>query len=643
MKDVSDISMRFEMYPTIITPFTLDNRIDYESLGKLIELYANDGTDGIFAVCQSSEMFFLTDSEKLELAGFCIRKCRQHDMKCVVSGHTQDKVEDQIAYLQRLEQLEPDAIILVNNRFAAQDESEEVCIENLRMIIGSLKPDTHLGVYECPYPYKRLITDELLEAMLDDGRFLFVKDTCCKIESIRHRIELLKGSSIRLFNANAATLYDSIISGAAGYSGVMLNMIPELFALLKNAFSEGGRLLRAQAAAKAISAASVIEYQNYPANAKYVMMKRGILKTTLTRNGKPALTESQMKEMDDFVAQLEQARYRLLPHSEIMRVFKSGLCFPSCHASSILPLDGGKILIVYFAGKHENADDVGIWLSRYDGSVWEATKCIAKVAPCAHWNPVIYAIPGGVRVSFKVGSTITGWTSWHTESFDEGITWAEAVPYGDAVGPVRSKPIRLSNGDLLAPNSVETMDSWLPRVDISHDDGASFTKYADIPINRENPGDAEYISGLGAIQPTLWESTPGKVHALLRTTCGYIFRSDSEDYGKTWCTAYNTGLPNNNSGIDSVYAGGSLYLVMNPVSGNWAARTPIIVMKSTDNGKTFREWKVLADTLLDDGSFYVDTHNSEFSYPAITEKDGMLYISFTYNRTSIAFAAENVQ
>lgn len=622
------MSMRFEMYPTIITPFTKENKIDYHSLDQIIRLYVQCNVDGIFAVCQSSEMFFLSTEEQLELAAFCIEKCKAYKIKCVVSGHIQDKLENQITYLKCLEELGPDAIILVNNRFAAQDESEDVCIQNFHTVVNSLKSETCLGVYECPYPYKRLITDELLQAMCEDGRFRFVKDTCCRIDLIKHRLAQISNSPIKLYNANAATLFESIQEGAAGYSGVMLNIIPEMFTILKKSFTVDNDLLRARAVSGVISAASVIECQNYPANAKYAMMKRGLCHTTATRNGKPPMTESQIKEMDDFLLQMDRARYQLLPHSEIMKVFPNGVFFPSCHASSVLPLENGEILITYFAGTHENADDVGIWLSKYDGFMWKAPECIAKVNHTAHWNPVIYSIPNGVRVTFKVGSTITGWTSWHTESYDGGTTWTNAVSYGDAVGPVRSKPIHLSNGVLLAPNSVETADSWLPRVDISTDNGATFMKYSDIPINRTNSEDATFISGLGAIQPTLWESTPGRIHALLRTTCGYIFRSDSEDFGKTWCTAYNTGLPNNNSGIDVVYTNSCLYLVMNPVSGNWAARTPIIIMKSTDNGRTFREWKVLKDTIFDDGVFYNITHNSEFSYPAITDNEGKLIYQF---------------
>lgn len=76
----------------------------------------------------------------------------------------------------------------------------------------------------------------------------------------------------------------------------------------------------------------------------------------------------------------------------------------------------------------------------------------------------------------------------------------------------------------------------------------------------------------GVIQPTLWESSPGHIHMLLRSTRGAIFRSDSIDYGATWSVARATSLPNNNSGIDLVsMQDGTLILALNLVNGNWKA------------------------------------------------------------------------
>jgi len=93
---------------------------------------------------------------------------------------------------------------------------------------------------------------------------------------------------------------------------------------------------------------------------------------------------------------------------------------------------------------------------------------------------------------------------------------------------------------------------------------------SDIPVTDQS------FKGKGVIQPTLWESEPGKVHMLLRSTESKIYRSDSSDGGKTWCTAYPTELPNNNSGIDLTrLQNGNLVLAYNPVEKDWGARTPL--------------------------------------------------------------------
>lgn len=314
-------------------------------------------------------------------------------------------------------------------------------------------------------------------------------------------------------------------------------------------------------------------------------------------------------------------------------LFEDGQCFPQCHASSLVKLDNGDILCVYFAGLHEKADDVGIWLSVRTGGKWDPPRLLQKVCCEPHWNPVIFKIPSGVRVCFKVGREIPDWLTWRTESYDGGRTWTSPSPYHAAVGPVRSKPILLSNGRMLAPNSVETAVSWRPRVDVSDDFGEHFTPKAALPVNCTRKDEENYISGLGAIQPTLWESENGHVHALLRTTCGFIFRCDSTDSGETFSEAINTQIPNNNSGIDAASTSRGLFLAMNPVSGNWAARTPLVILKSTDNGRTFSHFTTLADLAWDEKG----NKNAEFSYPALIHDDDFLYVTFTWMRRQIAF------
>ena len=70
----------------MITPFTEDNKIDYTAVQGIIDWYADHQVTGIFAVCQSSEMFFLSKEERYELAKYVIDHGHEKGMGVVVSG-----------------------------------------------------------------------------------------------------------------------------------------------------------------------------------------------------------------------------------------------------------------------------------------------------------------------------------------------------------------------------------------------------------------------------------------------------------------------------------------------------------------------------------------------------------------------------
>ena len=83
----------------MITPFKEDMSIDYDGVQKIIEWYDRMGVTGIFAVCQSSEMFELDSSERLELAKFVINNTPKH-IQVVASGHVAKDPKEQVREAQ---------------------------------------------------------------------------------------------------------------------------------------------------------------------------------------------------------------------------------------------------------------------------------------------------------------------------------------------------------------------------------------------------------------------------------------------------------------------------------------------------------------------------------------------------------------
>ena len=133
--------------------------------------------------------------------------------------------------------------------------------------VAALPEEIPLGVYECPRPYKRLLTDRMLSFCAQSGRFAFMKDTCCDAAVIARRMKLLEGTPMLLLNANGQTLLDSLRSGAHGYCGVMCNFHPELFVWLCHNFEKDPA--RADLVQSFLGCAAFLESLAYPVIAKY--------------------------------------------------------------------------------------------------------------------------------------------------------------------------------------------------------------------------------------------------------------------------------------------------------------------------------------------------------------------------------------
>lgn len=268
------------VYPVMLTPFTENNEVDYEALGKLIDWYIEKGVNGLFADCQSSEMFFLSLEERVKIGEF-VKKHADGRVPVVTSGHISDSLEDQAKELTAIAGTGADAVILLTNRLAKENESDEVWLENLKKLLEMIPKDVPLGFYECPYPYKRIISPELLKCCADTGRFYFIKDTSCDIENMKAKLEVIKGTNLKLFNANTSTLLETLELGASGYSGVMANFHPELYVKLCNIYKENPS--KARKIADFLTVASLIERQVYPVNAKFYQKSIGNFNSIMTR------------------------------------------------------------------------------------------------------------------------------------------------------------------------------------------------------------------------------------------------------------------------------------------------------------------------------------------------------------------------
>lgn len=274
---------------TMITPYRADGSVDYDTAEQYVDWYYQNSIDGIFAVCQSSEIFFLSLEERVELNRRVYARAKRlsKDFLVVSSGHVSDTLEEQARELNAIYASGTDALILITNRLDPYNEGDDVFIANTEKLLAQLPSEAKLGMYECPHPYKRLVTPKILDWCLSTGRFYYMKDTCCDTTTLAQRAEQLRGSCFKLLNANGQTLLESMRSGAQGYCGIMCNFHPKLYAWLDQHHDSP----QADVVQAFLTAIGFCEALPYPLTAKYHMGLCGIPTELQTRMQTKKLTE----------------------------------------------------------------------------------------------------------------------------------------------------------------------------------------------------------------------------------------------------------------------------------------------------------------------------------------------------------------
>ena len=317
-------------------------------------------------------------------------------------------------------------------------------------------------------------------------------------------------------------------------------------------------------------------------------------------------------------------------------VIPRGWPTPSCHASTIVETAPGALVAAWFGGSDEGEKDVAIWVSRHDSAGWsepriviEGTQADGSRHPC--WNPVLFV--GSALASqgnpvaplflyAKVGPSPSTWWGVVCESTDGGRTWGELRRLeGDAVGPVKNKPLVRRDGSVIAGASSED-NGWRVHFEHSTDGGRTFVRTGAVHAAPDTKGSGGAGGLVSAIQPSLLELGGEKLLAVGRTKQGRIFEIESADAGKTWGELRLGTLPNPNAGTDAVTLfDGRHLLVYNHTD---KGRSPLNVAISRDG----RSWQTVVA---------LETKPGEFSYPAVIQSaDGLVHITYTWNREAIA-------
>ena len=285
--------------PVMITPFNLKAKVDFDALNSLIEFYLAAGVKGFFSNCLSSEMFSINEDERLEITKHIVDNVKGR-VPVVATGSFGLTIEDKASFTKQIFDTGIDAAIMITGHFANVDDGDELLLHNFEKMF-SLTGNIPLGMYECPAPYKRIISAGLFKRLLEADRLVYHKDTSILHDLVKAKLDVLKSlgnNSLEFYDAHSPNAMFSLQNGAKGMSSISGNFYPEILVWMCNNANNPDKQEDVKWLQSEITRVDPLIHQAYPMSAKYFLQKRGLPVRTISRTFALELTPEQKKTLD---------------------------------------------------------------------------------------------------------------------------------------------------------------------------------------------------------------------------------------------------------------------------------------------------------------------------------------------------------
>lgn len=295
--------------PVMLTPFKENGEVDYSTLTTLTEWYIEAGATGLFANCLSSEMFELSEEERVKVTRHVV-EAANGAVPVVSTGTFGGSIASQAEFSQRIFDTGVEGVIAITGLLAAETDPDSVLDHNVGQLLG-LTGEIPFGFYECPVPYKRVLTPKQLGDYAATGRVIYHKDTCLDLNQVNEKLEAVKGTRLELYDAYMVNAVASLKSGA-GLSCIQGNYFPEFIAWICRNFSNPEK---AHAVAKAQQfLVDIMDpiHNVYPITAKYFLQKSGFKINLTTRRDVGIFDEQTRLNIDKLYDQYQALKAEIL-------------------------------------------------------------------------------------------------------------------------------------------------------------------------------------------------------------------------------------------------------------------------------------------------------------------------------------------
>ncbi len=276
-------------WPTMATPFDDDFKIDLGIYRDVIAWYIERGVGGLYANCLSSEMYLLSEEERLTLVSEAVRAAGS--VPVAATGNLGETMAEHIRFCQRVADAGADVVMLVVPTFYDNDAD----LENYYLDLAG-QVEAPLGLYECPVPRPYHLGVPLVRTLAETGRFVAYKETSCDMRKIVSLIGATEGTPLALLQANIPYLLQATQAGAPGSMCTAAIWLPDLVAAVIDKGRSGDA--DAERLQRELCTMHLVERLRHPQGTKYLLSKRGLSISPRSRHERPLLTPEVRQALD---------------------------------------------------------------------------------------------------------------------------------------------------------------------------------------------------------------------------------------------------------------------------------------------------------------------------------------------------------
>ncbi|HEL3585817.1 TPA: 4-hydroxy-tetrahydrodipicolinate synthase [Clostridioides difficile] len=243
----------------LVTPFTKDNKVDFDKLGELVEYQIANGTDAIVSCGTTGEANTMTDEEQLATIKYVVEKVNKRVP--VIAGSGSNDTMHSVNLSQEAEKLGVDALLIITPYYNKANKAG--LKRHFETIANSIK--LPIILYNVPGRTCVNISPSLIVELAKIDNIVAVKEASGDLGQVAE-IASLVPDDFAIYSGNDDTILPLLSLGGQGVISVLANVCPQethdLVAKFFEGDIEGSRKL--QLGMDALIAALFIEVNPIP-------------------------------------------------------------------------------------------------------------------------------------------------------------------------------------------------------------------------------------------------------------------------------------------------------------------------------------------------------------------------------------------